>query len=326
LATEIGHQRIQPDFSDAFDDTYSADLTPSANGTAIYSDLQVAIGAGGNYIIGSGNGATYQLVVYNKAPTLTGTSVFLNPQGLVNSASFDPFTASVSPGEFLSLFGTGLSSQTVTASALPFPTTLGGVQVNIQWFDANGNLQSALAPIYTVSPTLISIVVPYSTPGDGTPLSFTVTSGSTPSNSAVVYSGPSSAGIFTQNLSGLGDGAIRHSTDNSVVTTANPAKVGETVSVYLTGMGAVTPAVTAGAAAPSSPLSQTVLPDVFIDGQQATVLYSGLAPGLAGLYQLNVTIPTGVTAGTSVTVEVDTYDSSNDLLSVNVQATIPISK
>jgi hypothetical protein len=44
------------------------------------------------------------------------------------------------------------------------------------------------------------------------------------------------------------------------------------------------------------------------------------------LYQLNVTIPSGVTAGATVTIEVDTFDSFNDLLSVNVQATIPISK
>ncbi|HTS27524.1 MAG TPA: hypothetical protein VMH81_16725 [Bryobacteraceae bacterium] len=326
LATEIGHQRIQPDFTYAFDETYAADLTLASNGTAVYSNSQYAVGTAGNFIIGSGNGSNYQIAIYAKAPSLSGTSVFLNPQGIVNAASFAPFTASVSPGEFLSLFGTGLSSQTLQAQSLPFGTSLGGVSVNISWFDSNGNLQSALAPVQLVSPTLINIVVPYSTPGDGTPLSFQVMSNGTPSNSAIVYSGPSSPGIFTQAQNGLGDGAIRHATDNSVVTTANPAKVGETVSIYLTSMGAVSPAVTAGTAAPSSPLSQTVLPDVFIDGQQATVSYSGLAPGLAGLYQLNVTIPSGVTAGTSVFIEVDSYDDANDLLSSNFQATIPISK
>jgi uncharacterized protein (TIGR03437 family) len=325
-ATEIGHQRIQPDCCYAYDSTYAVDFTVGADGSVTYSDSQYAVGAGGNFVIGAGNGTNYQIVVYARTPALTGTGVFLNPQTLVNSASFSPFTAGVSPGEFLSMFGSGLAAQTVTASALPFPTTLGGVQVNISWFDANGNLQSALAPIYLVSSGLISIVVPYSTPGDGTPLSFQVTNNGTASNAAVVYSGPSSPGLFTQTQNGLGDGAIRHSTDNSVVTTANPAKVGETVSIYLTGLGAVTPAVTAGAGAPSNPLSITVLPDVYIDGMQANVLYSGLAPGLAGLYQLNVTIPSGVTAGTSVTVEVDSFDSVNDLLSINVQATIPISK
>jgi uncharacterized protein (TIGR03437 family) len=257
---------------------------------------------------------------------LSGTGVFLNPQGIVNAASFAPFTAGVSPGEFLSLFGSGLASQTATAATLPFPTSLGGVQVNISWFDANGKLQSALAPIYTVSSGLISIVVPYTVPSDGSFLIFQVTNGGTTSNSAVVFSGPSSPGIFTQNLTGLGDGAIRHSSDNSVVTTANPAKVGETVSIYLAGMGTVTPGVTAGAAAPSSPLSITTLPDVLIDNVAAKVLFSGLAPGLAGLYQLNVTIPTGVMAGTSVLIEVDANDTAGDPPTISLQATIPISK
>jgi uncharacterized protein (TIGR03437 family) len=328
IPAEIGHQRIQADFNVpfAYDATYAVDSTTDANGVTSDSVSQFAVGAGGNFIIGAGNGTNYQLVVYTRTPPLTGTGVFLNPQGIVNAASFSPFTAGVSPGEFLSMFGTGLASQTVTASALPFPNTLGNVQVNVSYLDSTGKLQTAPAPIYTVSSGLISIVVPYSIPTDGSPLAFQVINNGTNSNTAVVYSGPSAPGIFTQNLSGLGDGAIRHSADNTVVTTANPAKVGEIVSVYLTGMGAVTPPVIAGTAAPSNPLSITPQPKVFIDGTEATVSYSGLAPGLAGLYQLNVKIPTGVTAGASVGVEVDSFDSMGDFLSFNIQATIPISK
>lgn len=178
--------------------------------------------------------------------------------------------------------------------------------------------------MYYVSPGLIIILVPYTTPGDGSFLNFTVTNNGTASNVATVYSGPTSPGIFTIPPGGIGNGAIEHA-NFSVVTAASPAKVGETVLIYLTGMGAVSPTVTAGAAAPTSPLSQTLLPDVYIDGVLATTVFAGLTPGAAGLYQLNVTIPPGVTTGQTVTIEIDTFDSFNDLLSVNVQATIPIS-
>jgi uncharacterized protein (TIGR03437 family) len=75
-----------------------------------------------------------------------------------------------------------------------------------------------------------------------------------------------------------------------------------------------------GAAAPSNPLANAILPLVFIDNIQAKVTFAGLAPTLAGLYQLNVTIPAGVTAATSVSIHVETDDTDN------IQATIPISK
>ena len=325
LGVEIGHQRTQPDFANAYDDTYGVAFAPAADGTVTYAQSLYAVGAGGNIVIGSGNGGNYQVTVYVKATSVSGTGVFLNPQGLVNNATNVPFTAGVSPGEFLSLYGSGLASQTATANSLPFPTTLGGVQVAITWFDANGNPQSAQAPVYFVSPGLVIILVPYTTPGDGTPINFKVTNNNAASNVATVYSGPTSPGIFTVPSGGIGNGAIEHA-DFSLVSPTSPAKVGETVQIFLTGMGATTPAVTAGTAAPSSPLAQTILPDVYIDGVLATTVFSGLTPGAAGLYQLNVTIPAGVTAGATVTIEVDTFDADNNLLTVNAQATIPISK
>ena len=325
LGDEIGHQRIQPDFAYAFDYSYGVPFAPVASGTVTYQQSQWAVGAGGNFIIGSGLDGNFQVTVYVKAPSLSGTGVFLNAQGIVNGATNTPFTAGVSPGEILSLYGSGMASQTATAGVLPFPTTLGGDQVNVSWVNQAGATQTAQAPMYYVSPTEISIVVPYTIPGDGSFLNFQVSNNGALSNVATVYSGPASPGIFTIPSGGIGNGAILHQ-DYSVVTAASPAKVGETVQIFLTGMGAVTPPVTAGAAGPVSPLSQTILPDVYIDGVPATVVYSGLAPTLGGLYQLNVTIPAGVTAGATVTIEVDTNDSFGNLTAVNVQATIPISQ
>jgi uncharacterized protein (TIGR03437 family) len=97
------------------------------------------------------------------------------------------------------------------------------------------------------------------------------------------------------------------------------------VILYLTGLGGINPAVNAGAVAPTSPLSTVVQPVfVFIDGVQANVQFQGLTPGLAGLYQLNVTIPQGVSKG-SVTVEiVTTLDNGQSIDTDNFEGTIPI--
>ena len=96
---------------------------------------------------------------------------------------------------------------------------------------------------------------------------------------------------------GIGQAAALHP-DFSLVTTARPAQIGETIAVYLTGLGDVTPPVADGAIGPSNPPSLTTNNiSAFVGGKAATVAYAGLAPQLAGLYQVNITIPAGVSAG-----------------------------
>jgi uncharacterized protein (TIGR03437 family) len=71
------------------------------------------------------------------------------------------------------------------------------------------------------------------------------------------------------------------------------------ITVYASGLGAVVPSIPAGTAPPVSPLSITSeAVSVYIGGLFAKVWYSGMAPGYAGLYQLNVEVPTGVQPGT----------------------------
>jgi uncharacterized protein (TIGR03437 family) len=322
---EIAHQRTNPDGFQSYDVTFSDNFVFDNTGVASYSDSIYAVGANGNIAIGAGASTNYLLTVYLKAPAMTapsGTTVFLNPQGVVNGANSVPITSQVAPGEIITLFGTGLGPSTAVTASAPFPATLGGVQVMIS---APG-LTATAAPVYFASSGQISAVVPYNAPVDGSFLTIQVVNNGAQSNKVNVYSGPSSPALFTIPPGGPFDGAIVHPADGSIVTPANPAKVGETVAMFLTGLGAVSPSVAAGAAAPTSPLSQVVQPIfVFIDGIQATVQFQGLAPGFGGLYQLNVTIPSGITKGDGHVVEIlTTLDNGQTLDSDNAEATISI--
>jgi uncharacterized protein (TIGR03437 family) len=148
-----------------------------------------------------------------------------------------------------------------------------------------------------------------------------VVNNGTPSNTAQWYSGNTSPGVFTLTENGEGDGAILDAATYVPITASNPAKVGEQVALFVSGLGTVNSTTAAGAAGPPNASATLVNPIyVFIDGVQATVNYQGLAPGLAGLYQVNVTIPSGVTTGQADDIDISTIDSEND------QATIPISQ
>jgi uncharacterized protein (TIGR03437 family) len=84
----------------------------------------------------------------------------------------------------------------------------------------------------------------------------------------------------------------QHVADGSAVTDASPAKPGEYVVVYLAGMGATTVPVSSGAPAPSSPLAQTIdMPSITLNSENVSFSYSGLTPGLAGLYQIDLQVP-----------------------------------
>jgi uncharacterized protein (TIGR03437 family) len=116
-----------------------------------------------------------------------------------------------------------------------------------------------------------------------------------PETITLALTGP---GIFVVNAAGQGailDGLGR------LVDSQTPAKVGDTVAVFGTGLGATQPAVAPGQAAPGNPPATVVtLPTVRIGGLPAPVVFAGLAPGFVGLYQINVQIPPGTPAGSAV--------------------------
>jgi uncharacterized protein (TIGR03437 family) len=283
----------------------------NADGSGTVPLTQVALGAAGSAFLSSTIDATdptaYEIGFGVTTATQTGSGVFLFPQGVVSAASFAPAGNPISPGEFIALFGSGLAKSTQVASP-PYPTGgLNGVTVSI-----NGKS----APIYFVSAGQINCLVPYST--QGPTATIVVQNGAAASNTLTVPVAATSPGIYAYpTLNGIGPGAIIH-LNGTVVGPAAPATAGETVSVFLAGMGAVKNPPADGTAVKDA--NSTTLTDVavYVAGATAPVQYSGLAPNYPGLYQLNITLPAPLPATGALPLAILTPNAYHDQVTIQV--------
>ena len=275
-----------------------------------------AFGAAGNGFVAIGTRGIFGLVVGVRAAAPAATAgVYVNPATLVNAASYQPVVGGVAPGELITLFGSGLASTTMAVEGgKAVPLSLGGVSATF------GGIP---CPIFAVSPSQVSIVAPYGLKlyeaGD-----IQVTNNGVASNMVAASTYSSQPGVFSQSQNGIGFAAALHAATGELVDAANPAQPGEYISIYLTGLGSVTPAIDDGAVGPSNPLStvdlwangsMTVLFNDYGPGAPSesdvlgTIQFAGLAPGLAGLYQVNVQVPAkGLTPGDAVEIEIQIDD------------------
>lgn len=228
------------------------------------------------------------------------TGPYLPPNGVVSTASFQAYEP-VAHGSLLAIFGSKLAATPVSASSLPLPFQLGGTRVSLGGIDM---------PMFYAGETnglsQVNAQAPYTLPGGvSLPLVVRTANGWAMSEVIVAETQP---GIFTSNQSGQGQGIIvLGSNPNALANAANPAARGEVVVIYCSGLGRTQPAVNAGSAAPSSPPAEAAVPvSVTIGGRPATVQFSGLTPGLVGLYQINVVVPPDSATGNAVPVVVST--------------------
>jgi uncharacterized protein (TIGR03437 family) len=199
-------------------------------------------------------------------------------QAIVNAASFTP--QALSPGALFSIFGSGLSQQTASATAIPLPGTLATTQVRV-----NGEL----APLLYVSPSQINAQLPLDVL-TGQPVSMSVTNGATQSNAVTLNVNRAAPGIFEDGP----NQAIVQNSDYSVNSPSSPAHPGDVVVAYLTGGGPVDPAgpLATGGASPNGASSATLEYSISVGDQPATpYYYLGLTPSFVGLYQANFTVP-----------------------------------
>jgi uncharacterized protein (TIGR03437 family) len=241
------------------------------------------------------NGAQGTLIV-NVILTVTGTVPLPTIMGVTNAASYA--TGAVSPGELVTLFGTNIGPAipayaTTDQATGKLATTIGGVQVLF-----NG----ILAPMIYASSTQVSAVVPYEMAGIATPPVWIKYVGQT-SNAFQLTTAATAPGLFTQNSTGSGPGAILNQ-DNSVNGPGNRAAEGSIVQVFMTGEGQTSPPSVTGTITTANlpPPQVTAAPllavGVTVNGQPALYVYAGEAPGLvAGMMQLNVQIPANAASG-----------------------------
>jgi len=308
----VVHERLNLPEQFSFDFGTDDQILLNSDGTTgvDLNGYQYSFGDGGQAFVGIGTQGNFSLVVGLHAASFSGTGVYINPIGVVNAASYQPITASLAPGELITLFGTGLASTTTgIQGGQTAPMTLGGVSATID---------SIPCPIFTVSPGQISIIVPYGVASNMTGLAnIQVISNNVKSNVVQMYLTDAAPGAFSQTANGIGFAAAAHATTGAPITSSNPAQPGEYISLYLTGLGPISPPITDGALGPSSPLSMA---DLFNAGNllvlfndydpngstenPGTIQFAGLAPSLAGLYQINVQVPTtGLASGDNVYVE-----------------------
>ncbi|HCC58742.1 MAG TPA: hypothetical protein DEQ47_16085, partial [Solibacterales bacterium] len=211
--------------------------------------------------------------------------------GVANGASF--LGGSIAPGEIISLFGANLgpttpTSLSVDATTGKVATSLAGVQVLID---------GIAAPLLYVSSNQINLVVPYGAIHPNTTL--TATYQGQPSAVVPVIVQGAVPGIFTIG----GTQAAVLNADASVNAPDNPSARGSEVAIYATGAGQTTPPMTDGQVPTAASTSNIAGLTVTVGGQPATVVYAGAAPGLiAGVVQINVTIPPGTPAGSAIPI------------------------
>lgn len=274
---------------------------------------------------GNGGGqATITMDATSVAPVLAGSAMIsgtlsanpavpsLDPGGVVSTASYQPNTP-VALGGFISIFGNNLAPQPAAATQLPYPISLAGTQVILGGeqlplaFAANGQI-NALVPYDLQVNAAQQIIVQQNS------------SYSLPQPVLLAAAQPA---VFTQNQSGTGPGVIvvlkANGTEFETSPTA-PASAGDALIIYCSGLGAVSPPVSAGSAASSTQLSNTVNPvTVTVGGESAEVLFAGLAPGFAGLYQVNAIVPSGIAASASVPVVLTVGGRSSVPVTVSIQ-------
>ncbi|OGT77375.1 MAG: hypothetical protein A3I78_11150 [Gammaproteobacteria bacterium RIFCSPLOWO2_02_FULL_56_15] len=229
------------------------------------------------------------------------------PNSVANGASFRA-NSGTAPGSIVSIFGTGLADGTQSAVGVPIATTLLGIQVSFN---------NVPAPLFYVSPTQINAQVPFGLP----PGSVTVEV-RTPSSSGVrqtITVAAAAPGIFTTNQQGTGPGAILHADDFRTVSERAPARPGEYISIFCTGLGELKSLVAAGNAATYPPPETVLTPEVRVGGILANVSFSGLAPGFVGLYQVNVQVPLTAPTGNAVPLVLTSGGAPSNTVTVAIQ-------
>jgi uncharacterized protein (TIGR03437 family) len=259
----------------------------AANAT-LGSPYGIAVAGNGYIYVTSADGLV--LVVQPPIPPPAVTTGGIGP--VFSSAT------TIQPGEWVSIYGSNLATGTFTWTG-NFPTSLGGTSVTI-----NGKL----AYLWFVSPGQINLQAPDdTTPPGPVPVVITTASGTVTATVNLAAAAPSwlllGDGKHVTGIILRGDGSgssgggtydIIGPTGTSLGYRTVAAKAGDTIELFGVGFGPTNTVVPAGkpfsgSAALSNPFSMQ------INKISVTPIFVGLSG--AGLYQVNLVVPTGLGVG-----------------------------
>ena len=243
----------------------------------------------------------------------------------LNGANF-LINRALAPGAIVSVFtsqGAQFSSETLSFDQLPNPLPLPRVLLDVEVL-VNGQP----APLFFVSPRQINLQVPSATPPSGSAdvvvqrrSTGQVLSAGTMPMSAV------SPALFTLTATGSGQAAVLNE-DQSVNGPTNPARPGTVISLYANGPGVIPGGPPDGEPAsglvPTDEKPVVMLNNVAID--PLNVEFSGAAPTLVGVWQINVRVPATQAPGNAIpiTVQYKGVVSNNPQIPSQVRATIAV--
>jgi uncharacterized protein (TIGR03437 family) len=231
------------------------------------------------------------------------------PGGIV-SAAVSTLGSILSPGGFISIYGSNLAPSVAQSLNFPLQATLAGTQVF---------LAGQALPLQFVSAGQINAIVPIETAVNRFQELLIAQNGKYSLPETVVLSAATPA-VFSLSQSEAAIIVYKANGTAFVASTTQPATAGDVLAVYCTGLGAVSPAIADGLAAPLTGVSRTVnTVTATIGGLPAQVGFSGLAPGSAGLYQVNLVVPAGITPGSSVAVVLTELGFPSTTLTVAIQ-------
>jgi uncharacterized protein (TIGR03437 family) len=311
-------QNVNTTFDDAASSRFS-DFCPTEAGRGPFqaneplANFNSADSSLGVWLLATENNGSDSRAGWVKGITLqiTGTQQLaptFRADTILNSASAQ--SGVIVPGESITIVGLGLGpSGGMYAPAGNWPTSLGGVGVSI-----NGTN----IPLTYVSSLQIQGQVPFDMAITG-PATVQIQNNNLTSFAVSVNTQSTFPGIYTLDGTGRG-GASAVNQNGQLNTRLTPAKAGDVITIYASGLGAVMPAATAGQPAPENPpsvVTQTVAAS--IGGVPAPVTFAGLAPGYTGLYQVNIQVPAGVPSGTRPIVVSNAGNASQGLVTIEVQ-------
>ena len=208
----------------------------------------------------------------------------------VNASDYAP--GPFAPNSVVSLFGSNLSFNTATGQ-IPFSTSLGGAEV---W------VSSTAAPLLYVSPGQINFLIP-SNLSAGTVSVQVYRQGTVgPSVAITVVNAAPAPFVGVQNFALAEDWNQNY----ALVNSANPAHPGDTIVLYLTGLGHTLPNPDPGTAlSTAAPIANPTELSLLLNGaaiNSTLILYAGLTPNFPGLYQINFMLPMNTATNPQITI------------------------